>query len=315
MANYTQWRAHADKGEVRRITFVCGDQLVLVEDVVDTIRTLVAASVLDTATFHAGQTPDAFIWDAAFQYPMVRGASRLIIVRDAQQMTDWQPLHAWMGMTRRLPGVHLVFVSTDADLPRTDGELAAHIEAMKAPRGHLVRCTAPNETDMVDFVRAQVSMSADTARHLVARTGGDLTAAAWVCRKLALFEHPAGRTAIDALADPGPADQFADSLLADRKPDALMHIPDLDGHELLRVFGLLDSRLDTLAALWRAAVAGQSAREITAVPAFLVRTYQRLATAYSPDRCARNRTVLALLDDVVRGGTHDGVPEALVALW
>lgn len=86
MGTYRQWRVHADRGEVKRVTWVCGPERLLVEEVVDTTRRQIAASDMDYVTISCvpsaeNKEPVKDMWDAASQYPLVPGANRLILCR------------------------------------------------------------------------------------------------------------------------------------------------------------------------------------------------------------------------------------------
>jgi S-adenosylmethionine:diacylglycerol 3-amino-3-carboxypropyl transferase len=70
-----------------------------------------------------------------------------------------------------------------------------------------------------------------------------------------------------------------------------------------------------MAVLWQALKVGQTTRNVTGQPVFLVAQYMPAAKHYDPKRCAYSRRVLAVLDDAYRTGARTGVLEALVALW
>ncbi len=312
MGTYQQWRAAADKGEVRRVTFVCGDVPVLVNEVVDTVTALVDAGVLDKVTVWAGETPAAEVWDIAAQYPLTPEAPRLVCVRDAHLLKDWSPLAGWVAGARFLPGVHLLFVSASAELPSVRGKPAPHIAALQGRRqAHLVRCAQLKAEDAIAWVRRRARVDQDVAHHLLRRVAGNLGAAAQVCAKVALFDGQPSRSTVDALcAEAG--DEFVEELLSGRKRQALRAVADAEPGAAI---GLLVHRVDLLGALWRASRAGQSAREITGHPPFLVHRFLPHAKHYDPQRCVYARRVLAVVDGAYRNGARDGVLEALVALW
>lgn len=316
IASYAQWRAGFDATGVRRATWICGDQRVLVEEVVDTIRAHLGVAELDYVSLSASPTFERDVWAAANQYPLNPGSPRLVLIRDAQKLTRWEQLHRWLARTRQLPGVHLVLVSADADLPTTGKRtLAPHAAALKAPRGTLVRASLPAPADLLAWVHRRARIDDTTALYLLERTGGDLALAAAVCAKLSLFAGAAGRTAIDALVAERPATDFTACLLALDKRRALLCIPDLTDAETTRTIGLLDSRLDLLSALHRIQLAGQSYRDAVGINPYLVRAYLPLARHYDPKRCVYRRRVLAVVDDAFRSGARTGVLESLVSLW
>jgi DNA polymerase III delta subunit len=305
---------------VRRVTWVCGDQRVLVEEVVDTVRRTLAPSAGNLLSLRASASTEAQVWAATAQYPLDTATPRLVIIRDAEKLTRWDRLTQWLGRTRQLPGVYLLFVSNENDLPyeRAEGKkagLKAHVAAIRAPRGSLVKCSMPNEADALAWVRRRAPMNDATAAHLLHRAGGDLGEVAAVCAKLSLFDGHASTATIDALCRQRPADSFTDSLLALDKTSALLAVADLNKHDSAMLIGLLDSRLDLLQTLHHIHNAGQPLWEISGVNRYLARQYLPIARHYEPARCVYRRRVLAVVDDAFRNGARDAVWEALVALW
>lgn len=320
MSTFTQWRTAAARGEIRRVTWVCGDQPVLVEEVIDTIRAALKPSLLDSVSFTAGHDPDATIWAAAHQYPMDPVARRLILVRHAERLRRWAPLAGWMGAARALPHNHLVFVAAETDLPHSVHEgtrvPAAHLNLMRPPRGHLVRCGMPAEADALSWVATRAPLDPETARYLLTRAGGNLGVVAGVTAKLALFPTiTAGPGLIDQLCREIPSANFTDSLIALRKADAILAASTVEPADFPRVLGLLDARLDLLDILHRALRTGVRPGQIRDVAPFLVHQLWPLAKHYDPLRTVKTRQVLAVVDTALRSGARDGVLQSLVALW
>ncbi len=318
--NYALWKAAADKGEVRRATFVCGDQSVLVEEVVDTTRRQLGAGDLNYVVVSAGRVPDREVWAAVGQYPLDQTSNRLVVVRDAHRVKHWDPLTSWLTTARQAPHNYLLLVSGQDDLPTkmVDGKkvLADHVDAIRSARGRLVRCGRPNEADSVAWVRARSKVLDDeTANYLLHRVGGDLSAAADAAAKIALFDRLPSTQIIDLLCEPAPAESFVDCVIARNKTEALLAAQTVPDSERGRMFALLDARLDLLASLYRATRAGLSQREIRDVPVFLIRKLMPYARHYDPHRCAFDRRLLAVLEGRHRSGIRVGVLEQLVALW
>lgn len=288
---------------------MCGAERILVEEVVDTIRARLRPDPVDYTSLTAGAAPDRDVWAAAHQYPLRPGAVRLTLVRSAERIRRWQPFDTWMASLRRMPGSHLLFVGDEPDPPK-----GAHIETIKT-RGHLVRCATPNEADAVAWLRARAPLDEATARHLLARTAGDLWRAAGVCSKINLFGSPAGPAVIDKLVDQAPSACFVEALLADDKPTALRAAADLARDSYGETITTLDFRVDLLAQLSVAVRSGRRPRDVTDVPAYLVRQYWPIAGRYDARRCARARRMLAIVDNAYRAGARDALVEALVALW
>jgi DNA polymerase III delta subunit len=312
LATFTQWRTSVDKGEVRRVTYVYGDQRVLVEEVVDMIRQRLAVAEANYVTLSAADQPARDIWAAALQLPLTPDQPRLVLIRDADKLTRWEPLDGWFDNIRQLPGIHLLFVGADEA-----GKHKRPLELIQPRRcGQVVRCATPNDEDAIAWVRRRApTLDQEMAYHLLRRIGGDLTLAAEVAAKLALFDTSPGPATINALCVEHPRSSFVDNLLAGAKRQALISLPSLGERDRAGAIGLLVSRVELLASLWRLSRAGQSAREVRGLPTYLVHQYLPLAKDYHPQRCAYTRRLLAVVDDTYRRGARDGVFEALVALW
>lgn len=319
IATHRQFRAAIDAGDLRRATWVAGDQPVLIEDVIDTTRRLVAPGPGDYISLTHTSTFDRDVWAHAHQYPMTPGATRLILVRDADKLTRWDQLDLWLSRTRQLPGVYLLLVSGEPDLPwagtGSKRTLKPHVAGLKAPRGYLVRCTQPSEDDAVAFIRSRSSLDHTHARHLLTRTGGNLAAAAAVCTKLALFEQSANTEILNALTTEQSSAGYTEHLIALDKRQAMNCAQNLPADDYFRIIALLDSRLDLLHKLNRTQIAGQTWRDTTGINPFLQRRYQPHARHYDATACARRRRILALADDVLRNGARTGVLELIASLW
>lgn len=303
---------------------MCGAERILVEQVVATTRRVIGAADMDLTVLTMGPDPEREIWAAADQYPLVPDAPRLVVVRDAQKVKNWDKLKEWLDSARRYPTNHLLFVSAEHDFPHEmeDGKkvgLQPHAEWVKL-RGRLVRCSMPNEKDLLAWVvhRAPV-LDVNQAMHLMQRVGGSLSAAANVCDKLAILPRIPGTRVIDQLCDESPEDSFVDCLLAMNKPAALLALEGLSPKDYGRTLGLLESRLDTVADLNREAIArpanGPRDYGRSGVPVFLAKKFGSIAARYDPAKVKRCRQVLALADDAHRSGARDGVLECLTAMW
>lgn len=318
MGSYPQWHTTISSTGVRRVTWVCGDQPVLIEEIVDRTRALVAAAHLDSVNLTAGTVPDGDIFAATHQYPVHSGGNRLVVVRDASKIKRWDPLHTWLAESRRLAGSHLVFVAGTADLPTGTGPLAKAVEAIKAKRSLsvVVRATQLNQDDAHAWLRRRAPRLSDyVAAHLLARVGGNLLAAAHVAAKLSLFDATAGTATIDALVERIPNDTFVDAVLHRNRRDAFAAAPTMTDDDALRAVGTLDQRLDLLDRLRRGLATGRRPHEIPGVNPYLGRRYATIAPRYDPRRSANCRHVLAVVDAALRSGARTGCLETLVALW
>lgn len=317
MASYTQWRALADKGEVKRVTWVCGSERVLVEELVDHVRSTLAVSDLDYACLVAGSTKDRDIWAAANQYPTDPTAPRLVVIREAQLIKRWAGLFSWLDESRLLPTVHLLFVSSEADLD-TELEHQARIR----DRGRVIRCAPLEQEAAIAWVCRQAPvLDKLAAAYLLTRTGGDLGRARSVCQKLALFPQLESVTdaTIDTLCSVSPASEFVDALLLLNRPAAFEALEAMTPDTYARGIGLLDSRLDLLERLHFAVKRKMGMREIAGmrgVPVFLARKYIGVAKHYDPASIRHRRQLLSVVDSAVFGATPQPASmEALISLW
>jgi hypothetical protein len=311
MGNYSQWRTSQDKGEVRRVIYLCGSEHLLKQEVVAVTLNKIAPGPLDYVAISAREVHTNDIVAAAMQYPLDPGAPRLVYVRDAEKLRYWGWLGGWFDNARRMAGTHLLFHSNEADPPSTKDGLAEHIELIRSRRhGQVVRCGPLNPTDAIAWVRRRGKLDAELAIRLLTRVGFDLNAAADACDKLTFLPGPHAWATIAALS--ANEDDFIDALLGEDKPTAARAVHDCTAATITQLI----NRVDLLADLWKAVRSGAvSARDIKGHPPQLVARYLHLAAKYHPDRCTHARQVLAVTEDAYRRGARDGVFEALVALW
>lgn len=316
MATYAQWAR--SKAAPRRLTWVCGPEAVLREEVVTALRDAVVGTRLSLS---ASVTPEREVWDACAVTPLP-GMARLVVVRDAERLGSWDTLASLAAGGRELAGLYLVLVSAEPDYTRRkpdskDKELLpgpAVIQA--ASRGQIIKCVLGPD-DRLDWVAARLPQrSLLLAEYILSRVDGDLAAAAAVCSKLALLGGSPGKAMVAALCAAQSRTPFEDSLICGDTAAALRAAP--APGELGKVIGLLASRLDVLTTLFNAHQQELGTRDIVTrfgVPQLLVAKYRQAARNYPPARVQRCHALLAELDASFRSGVRAGIPEALVALW
>lgn len=305
------------------MTWVCGEELVLVQEILDFTRDTLQPAPTDHLTFTAGSTPDRDIWAACGEYPMDTTKPRLITVKEAQKIKNWAPLIEWMSNLRLLPTTYLLFISSEEDFAYTKkrskdtpSEMAPHLVAIKS-KGTIVRCAPPSEEDTISWMKRQLPVNDDLATYILTRAGGDLGIALNIARKARVFQGRLTPEIVDLLCSGRASDSFVDYLIFQKKPEAFKALALLPEKENLRTIGLLDSRLDTLAKLYEGVRKGQGIRElaINGVPPFLAKFLMPIAKFYDPGTVASRRGVLAAVDHEVRRGARGGTMESLVALW
>lgn len=309
MGTYAQWRTAHDAGKLARVTWICGDQPVLIEEVIDAIKDKLKVAVTDYVSLSGSD--ETSVWAAANQYSLTRDANRMVLVRDADKLKRFEQLAQWGARCAAQPGVYLVFVSSEKDKKKQPNVIAE----LKT-KARLVRCVEPNEDDALAWVRRRAPLDEPVARYLLERTGGNLSQAAAVCAKLALFDARAGTATINALADETPRNEFTDNLIAIDRRKAMLSLNQLAyGQQYFQIIGALESHLGTLEKIHRIQIAGRSWREATGVNPYLLRKFLPHSRHYSPADCDRRYRLLARISEALHAGNRIGPMEVLVALW
>jgi hypothetical protein len=306
------------------VTWVCGAEKLLVEEVIEFVRAHLGASDLEYVSLVAGSVPDREVWAAINQYPVDPNQPRLVVVRDSDSIKGWAPLRDWVeSASRTMPNNYLVLTSNVHDWPYIvrDGKRTADLEEPSCfikGRGHVIRCSTPNEDDLRAWVQRQAPCSDATATHLLKRVGGDLTRAKNVCRKASLFRGEMSKAVVDALCAEGVGEEFVDALLSMDRPRALAALETMDPERYSPAIGLLDFDLAVMGQIHQALRERQSMKDMLVAAdlnPFVVRRLYPHAKHYDPVRRAASRGSLAVADEALRSGARVGVMEALVALW
>lgn len=305
------------------MTWVCGSERVLVEQVVDHVRKHLDVADIDYISMVGGVDKDRDIWAAANQYPTDPTAKRLVLVRNAEKITRWKPLEGWIAASRTIPTLHLLFVSEEHDFPYVktpegkNVELKTHAEAIKN-RGRIIRCSPPAEEDQYTWLKQFGNLSDDTAKYLLTRVAGDLVAAKGAVLKASMFQGEITPSVVDVMVLPEPGDAFVLELLALRKDRAINSVVGVAEKDISKTIGILDSRLEVLGKLHRLQRERKTAKDIIvsgAVNQFLVRMLIPYASTYDQSKRLHCRRVLAAADDAYRSGARTGILETVTALW
>lgn len=318
MSSYGQFvKAAARRGPVR-VTWACGAERVLVDEVTASVATAVAAD--ETETWTGGRDREKDIWASVLAIPFT--ATRLVQVREAGKLKDWDKLRSWLAEKFVMRGVYLVFEDSASDFPKDkDGKLADPCTWLRdSAVGQVVRCTALDPDEAAAWVRARnPALSAGQARYLLERASGSLSEVRSVLDKIRLSgcKVTDNMAALELLCSELPGD-FADKLIRGDRKGAMLAAETLGESGLGWSLGVLASRLDTLSALHRAARDNVSRRDVVAkmgVPAFLAQQYAGVAKDYPEQRVSRCWGVLAAVEDAYRSGSSEGAAEVLVVSW
>ncbi len=311
--SFMQWKKkiekHGRKG-ILRVIYVYGSETVLREEVIDDVWELVSPDPWNQIRVSLSESTESTIWSIANLYSISNEGSRLVQIRDAEQFRNWESLDLWF-QNKKWSNTVLLFVSSDDHISQSCNEyLTSHREQTV-----IINCTMSNPVDLNSWIQAKVpGLDTGTARYLVDRTGGNLTAIQNVCNKLSLFPGNPGPGVIDELCDQGPADTFVESLLSLDRRSAALSAPQVPAQEFRKVVGLLESRLDLLARL-RAGMEFREMRAVPGVPLERMRQYEKLSRSYDRASIIKRRTVLAVADDAISKNITLGVMEALCSLW
>jgi hypothetical protein len=311
MSSYLQW---SRKRTVRRVTWVCGPEPVLVRDVVAAHRD--GADPGQCVTLFAGNTPEPEAWDLLLSSPP--GGGRRAVVYGAEKLKDLSAVAALAGEDS-LATAFVVFVSAAGDFEREAGALAPHLAALQASKaGQLVRCCEPSKAeDRTALVASWWPGASRTLAYDLLTRCGSLERAWHACAqaRMAGLRPEARMLAVVCPSEPGG--ELADLLIAGKRRAAVMVARDA-GAEVAAVIGLLAQRLSAIELISAGVRAGLPAREAASrgrVDRYTAGRVLPHAAAYDAERVSRCRRLLASLESAWKSGARDGVPESLVAGW
>ncbi len=330
MGTFSMWRALSTKAP-RQITWVCGSERILVEDVVTTIRRTLAPEDYNYVTLSIGEDYERDVW-AALDLQPVGSGNRLVVVRNANLIQSWGSFMDWVKYRRLNPRTYVVLVSNDDRLLRDEPSpeakrrgakptMAPHLLSISAPKGHLVECrpfTQETAPQAVLWVQAKIRVRDGVAAHLLNRANGDLRLVRDVCVKLAAFPDEITLTTINEVLSERPRETFADALIALDKKTALLALEETPPSEYGRMIGYLDSRLDLAGLVHDMQSEFKSPSEIARAAGnkgFLVKDLIPVAKHYDAARRLGIRKMMVLVDEALTGGQQASVMQALVAFW
>lgn len=331
MTSFHMWRRSLVKNPApRQITYVCGEEPVLVEEVVSYVREQLGPEPWNYVSLTAGEDSERLIWAEAEQLPLDNSA-RIVVIRNADALVNWDRFTAWVKARTSNPRTYLVLVSTLPRVPKTEPtqeerrkgarpEVVEHL-AMLGTRGHIIECrsfTSATAKYSVPWAQSKVAMREHVAKHLMERSSFDLRIVRDVLAKLAAFPGEANIMVINDLLAEQPRDSFADALLALDRKTALLALRDISEEDYSRIIGLLDSRLELAGLVHDMTVEHASPRDIAKAAgsqAWLVPDILPVSKHYDAKRRHKIRKALAVADSAHRAGASTGVMEALVLLW
>ena len=317
--NFNQWRNHAAKKDVAKITYICGEQNTLVELVIDDIKSILQVPTTDYVSVDASRSVN--IWELASQYPLNPESNRLTVVRNCDRLESWDQLTEWLAHSRNHPKNFLALVSEQNDAPEVfiKGKrvsYADHIELIRN-KGKFVKCSTPNYEDLISWIKSY-GLSEDSAQFLVLRTSADIPSIFTVLKKVKIWNGPPNKKALALFCDEMALDSLADYLILQDKKSALLALNNLQPSEYSKVLTRLNSRLDSLLDINRCVARRMYDVEIaqtTGIKIFLVKKFKGVAREYDFNKVKQRRQVLTIVDSHLRNGATTGIMETLIALW
>jgi DNA polymerase III delta subunit len=324
------WVAIQKKPEPRQITWLCGTERVLIDEVVDNIKNYLNPAPWNLTKHVVGEVPERQIWSDVNLYPS-DAEPRLVIVRDAEKLKQKDRLIDFVTERTRNPLTYLIFVSNESSLPRkaptqeqknkrSKGDFEDYIDVLKG-KGYAIECkpfTATTAKHAVMWVQSKAPMRDGIAGHLLNRSNGNLRLVRDVCEKLAVFPDDISLTTVNGMLTERPRDSFAEALLAMDKKTALLALREIQPGEYGRLIGLLDAQLDLAGMIHDMQLEHKTPSEMARAAGnrnFLVPDLIPVAKHYDPKRRLTIRRTLAMLDEAYRAGNRIGLMESLVVLW
>lgn len=317
--NFNQWRNYAAKRDVAKITYCCGNQEALIELVVDDIKNILNVPATDFVSLDASQANT--VWEQSSQYSMDPEANRLVIVRNAEQFTDWQGLEAWLANSRNNPKNYILFVSYENDAPSIFAKgkrisYVEHIELIRA-KGKFIKCSLPNDEDLVSWAQSY-GLDKRSSEFLVERTSGNTSLMLDVLKKIDVWNGSPTPKALALLCEEQALDSFADYLILRDKQAAYIALGGLTEDEKAKIISRIDYRLDTLVEIGRCVRRRMFDGDIaaaTGIKIYLIKKFKNIVKDYDDRKIRYCRQLLAMIDGVQRDGAKVGTWETLITLW
>jgi DNA polymerase III delta subunit len=332
LSSFSQWFvAYQKKPAIKQISWLCGSETVLVNDIVDTIHSHFSPEPWCFSSYVVGEDPERAVWADLDQHPIDGRTPRLILVRAAERLKHPERIAEWMKTKNKNPLTHVVFVSNDPEFAReeptpeekkarTKPELKPHLKAIQG-KGTLVECkpfTQATAKHAVSWVQSKVEIRRGVAGKLLERANGDLRLTRDAFRKLAEFPEEISEQTINLLLSARPRLGFVDAMLEIDKRAAMLALEFMEPQEYSAAIGMLDQRLELVGTVRDLLVSHASQAQISAAlgsQGFLARDLVPLAKAYDAKRRHQLRQTLARTDEALKDGITYGPMQVLVHFW
>ena len=311
MSFYSQW---VKESKLSSVIWVCGLERVLVDEVVRHVKSGWLLNDMNFTTVDAAQC--ANVWDELWQRPLMEDFPRLIIVLNAQEITDFNLMKSWLSEFKTsFPQTTVCFISEADTLPEAS--------FLKPPKVTPIRCSKLSPEDSVKWVKKQACISERSARLLLEHVAGSLEDAKQVCDKInraigssELLTFTSEQ--IKSFIAETPSD-FIDALMCLDKQRALTTLSLMSNEDRYKVVSTLELRLSQLTKLQRLLkkekLVGQALSKIPGIPYPVVKDLLPAIKFYNDSRLLSCRQQLTLVDHYHNQGIYTGVLESLVSMW
>jgi DNA polymerase III delta subunit len=331
VATWSQWWVSHNKNPApKQVTWVCGPERVLVDEVIEAIRRQVNPETWDYTSLFVGEESERELWATVNAFP-AGSTPRLVLIRDAEKLEHPEQIIEFLDKRAKNPNTYVILVSNDHEVPRapqtpeekksrTLGALLPYIAAINT-KGRVVDCkpfTSATAKHAVTWVLSKVNMRQSVAEYLLNRSNGNLRLVRDVCAKLSVFDESLTFSMINALLKEQPRDTFVDALRALDKKTALLALEQLPVSDYSRTLGKLESDLALSGRVHDMIKARKTHSEIVKElgnQGFLARDIEETSKYYDKKRLHSIRTFLAEADVALNQGTTTGLMEALVVFY
>lgn len=329
MSTFSVWlQAYTKDKTPKRVTWVCGSERVLVDDVVSATLAALDLRPWSEHRLVMGEAKESELWELAMQYPLEL-EDRVIVVHSAEKIKNWAPLKNFLTTSKKNPTTHLIFVSNSDRAEKTPGnrqedikpELLPHLKLIQA-KGRIVECkkfTQATYKYAIAWIQARAAVTPLVAKHILLRTNGDLESVKNICAKAAVIPIVTNQH-INLLASETPTDTFADALMVLDRKTALRSLQTLSDDEAGDALRDLSYRLDEARAVHDMIAERKTKTEIRAMlqsrgKAFLVDHLMDVSKYYNRKRGLEVRRVLDAAIRSYESGAREGVLESVIAVW
>lgn len=313
--NFNQWKSHAAKKSVGRVTYCCGDETTLIELVLQDIISILEVPATDLIEVDA---KDDF-WEIASSYPLDESINRVTVIRNAETIQNWNKLYDWLSESKNNLSNYIVFISYKSDGPAIyeKGKRVKYYEHIDTIRtkGKFIKCSTPNEEDLISWGET-FGLTKNSAKFLAERTAGDVRNFYNVLRKLPAWDGSPSPKALELLTEQNSAESFVDALILKDKNSAYRALINLEDRS--QIFAKLSARLDMLHEIGKYVRKRMYAGDIaaqTGINVFLIKKFASSTKHYDFNKIKYCRKVIATTDAAQRNGVKEGLWEMMVALW